>query len=87
MPNTKSAEKALRQSDRRHIRNVKQKKSMKDVLKRFEKALLEKNNSEALSLLSSVQGVIDKAAKRNLITKNTAARKKSRIAKRLKKLV
>ena len=59
---------------------------MKDALKQFEKALVAKNNVEAQKLFPLVQKALDKSAKSNLITKNTASRRKSRLAARLKKL-
>ncbi|MBI4121349.1 MAG: 30S ribosomal protein S20 [Candidatus Ryanbacteria bacterium] len=86
MPNTKSAEKALRQSKRRHVRNLKRKRSLKDVLKKFERALAAKNKAEATKLFPLVQKALDKSAKTNILSKNTAGRKKSRLAQRLKKL-
>lgn len=86
MPNTKSAEKALRQSRRRRIRNVAKKRSLKDALKKFEKALATKNKTEAVKLFPLVQKALDKSAKSHIIAKNTAARRKSRLAARLKRL-
>ena len=83
MPNTKSAEKALRQSERRRIQNIQRKRTLKDTLKRFEKAVASKNKSEAVKLFATVQKVLDKSAKNNIIKKNTASRKKSRLSKRI----
>ncbi|MEK7576272.1 MAG: 30S ribosomal protein S20 [Patescibacteria group bacterium] len=86
MPNTKSAEKALRQGKRRRVRNIRKMKAIKDVLKGLDRALIAKNKAEAISLFPKAQQALDKSAKSNIITKNTAARKKSRLAARLKKL-
>ena len=86
MPNTKSAEKALRQARRRRIRNIVKKRSLKDTVKKFERALAAKNKVEAQKLFPLVQKALDKSAKTNIITKNTASRRKSRLAQRLKKL-
>jgi len=86
MPNTKSAEKALRQSKKRRIHNIKRKRIMKDALKQFEKALAAKNKAEAIKLFPLVQKALDKSAKSHIIAKNTAARRKSRLAARLKRL-
>ena len=86
MPNTSSAAKALRQSERRRIRNVRKKRSLRDVLKQFEKAVLAKNQTEAARLFSSVQKALDKSAKTGIIKKNNASRRKSRLAAQLKKL-
>ncbi len=86
MPNTSSAEKALRQGKRRRVRNVRKSKAMKDVLKGLDRALTAKNKAEAIKLFPAAQKALDKSAKSNLITKNTASRRKSRLAARLKKL-
>lgn len=75
---TKSAKKAWRQSLRRKARNLKIKERLKKLLK-------EAKTSSA-SFLPQVYKALDKAAKIGLIKKNTAARKKSRIAKALAKL-
>ena len=84
MPNTKSAKKALRQSERRRILNVRRKRSLRTALKNFEKTLAAKNKEEALRLYPGIQKALDKSAKNNIIKKNTASRKKSRLAARLK---
>jgi small subunit ribosomal protein S20 len=86
MPNTKSASKALRQARRRRVRNVRKQKSLKEALKAFERMVAAKNKTEAARLFPSVQKALDKYAKSNLISKNTAARRKSRLAARIKKL-
>ena len=86
MPNTKSAEKALRQSHRRRTMNVRKKRSLKTVLKAFERAVEAKNKTEAQKLFSEVQQALDKSAKANIMTPNTAARKKSRLSGVLKKI-
>lgn len=86
MPNTKSAEKALRQAGRRRVRNVRKQRALKDVLKTFQRALSAKNSAEAASLFPRVQKALDKSAKSNIISKNTAARRKSRLAKRIAKI-
>jgi len=86
MPNTSSAAKALRQSERRRIRNVRKKRSLREVLKQFEKAVLAKNKDQATKLFSSVQQALDKSAKANIIKKNNASRRKSRLSAQLKKL-
>ncbi|KKU52072.1 MAG: 30S ribosomal protein S20 [Candidatus Ryanbacteria bacterium RIFCSPHIGHO2_12_FULL_47_12b] len=86
MPNTKSAKKALRQAQRRRVVNIRKKRALASTLKNFEKALEAKNKAEALRLFPLVQKELDKSAKTHIITKNTASRKKSRLAARLKKL-
>ena len=81
MPITKSAKKALRQSLRRKVRNVKNKTKIKSLIKKVKDLVSQKKIEEAKKLLPQVYKVLDKAAKEGLIKKNTASRKKSRIAK------
>ena len=86
MPISKSAKKALRQNIRRRAINLRRKRKMKELIKKFEKLILENKKEEAKKLLPSVYKAIDKAAKRGVIKKNTASRKKSRLAKLINKL-
>lgn len=81
MPNLKNAKKALRQAQKRALRNLEvktaYKKAMKAVLKGI--AAGEKDVTEKLRL---AQKALDKAAKRGVLKKNTAARKLSRLSKK-----
>ena len=83
MPIIKSAKKALRQSKKRHLRNLKRKEAIIDAIKKIKKAL-KKGKEEAIKFLPLVYKAIDKAAKTGAINKNAAARKKSRLAKLIK---
>jgi len=85
MPIIKSAKKALRKSLKRRKINTQKKEKIKKLLKKVRNLILEKKVEEAKKLLPQVFKVLDKAAKTGLIKKNTAARKKSRIAKLLNK--
>ncbi|HEY4477242.1 MAG TPA: 30S ribosomal protein S20 [Candidatus Paceibacterota bacterium] len=86
MPRTTSAKKALRQSDTRRTRNVRRKRSLRDAIKKLEKALAAKNKIEAEKLYRTAQKAIDKSAKNGILKKNTASRMKSRLSSALKKL-
>ncbi len=81
MPITASAKKALRGSARKKAVNDRRKKTMKDSIKEVEKLVKAKSTAEAKKLLSKVQSAIDKAAKKGVIKKNTAARKIARMAR------
>jgi len=81
MPITKSAKKALRGSLVKKAMNDRNKKNIKESIKKIEKLVKEKKNTEAKKLLPEAYSVIDKAAKRGVIKKNTASRKKSRLSK------
>ncbi|GBD34109.1 30S ribosomal protein S20 [bacterium HR34] len=85
MPVTKSAKKALRSSLRKRQYNLYYKTKIKALLKEIKKSLSEKNIEKAKSLLPQYYKIVDKAAKENVIKKNTAARKKSRITKFINK--
>jgi len=78
MPITKSAKKAVRGSLRKKGLNDQRKKTMKEVIKKIEK-LSKTDKIEALKTLSSAFRAIDKAAKRGVIKKNNASRKKARL--------
>ncbi len=86
MPITKSAQKALRQSKRRQARNLKRSRRLKDEIKSLKKLMAAKDKKGALKILPGVYKALDKAAKTNLIKKNTAARLKSRLAKTVNKI-
>lgn len=75
---TKSAKKAHRASLRRRVFNVNRKRALTASVKSARKAMTPESLSKAYQ-------AIDKAAKRGIIKKNTAARKKSRLVKALRK--
>ncbi|MBI4134604.1 MAG: 30S ribosomal protein S20 [Candidatus Sungbacteria bacterium] len=87
MPVTKSAEKALRQSKRRHIQNLIKKEAFKEAVKRVRTLIAAQKAKEAKDALSLAYKALDKAAKTNVISKNTASRKKSRLAKLLQSTI
>jgi small subunit ribosomal protein S20 len=77
---TKSAKKAHRASLRKHVFNVRRKRVLTDTTKTVKK-LIATDTNEAEKSLSAAYKAIDKAAKTGVIKKNTASRKKSRLAK------
>ncbi len=81
MPITKSAKKALRQSERRRIRNLQKMRKLKNLLKEIKNLISQKKTKEAKKLMPQVYKALDKAAKTGLIKENTSARKKSKITK------
>lgn len=75
-PNTRSAEKRLRQSQKRYMRN----RAIRSMVKTYtKKVLLAKSVEDAKKALTEAIRVIDKAASKGIIHKNTASRKKSRL--------
>ena len=84
MPIIKSAKKALRGSQKKRVFNLRRKRTMKDSIKTVENLVNDKKKSEAQEKLSLAYKAIDKATKRGVIKKNTASRKKSRLARIIK---
>lgn len=81
MPITTNAKKALRVADRRKAINDRTKKVLKEGVKSIEKLALAKKFKEAKESLSKAYSAIDKAAKKGVIKKNTASRKKARLSR------
>jgi small subunit ribosomal protein S20 len=77
MPNIKSAEKKDRQDKNRKARNESYKGKIETVMKSVKKGVKGKKGD----LLNKAYSVIDKAAKKNVIHKNKAARMKSRVSR------
>lgn len=85
MPNIKSAIKRVQLSKLQNAKNTAARSSLKTAIRRFEEALV--NNKEtAAQALQKASKALDKAAAKGIIHKNKAARKKSRLAKKLAKL-
>ncbi|MFH1385710.1 MAG: 30S ribosomal protein S20 [Patescibacteria group bacterium] len=85
MPIKESAKKELRKAKKRRLLNMQRQKTMKDLLKKIKKLIAGNKKDEAKKLLSAAYQAIDKAAKRGVIKKNNASRKKSRLMKALNK--
>jgi len=86
VPNTKSAEKRVRITAKRTLRNKRVKSMVKTAIRRFEEALNTDDKDGALQRLKNAQAVIDKAVTKGVWHKNKAARKKSRLVKQFKKI-
>ena len=83
---TKGAKKAVRTHARKRVFNMRRKKTLHDTTKTVKDALQNKDAKTAEENLSQAYKAIDKAAKRGIIKKNTAARKKSRLTKAIAKI-
>jgi small subunit ribosomal protein S20 len=84
MPNTKSAERRVRNSARKNLQNSAVKSKLRRTEKQFRAAVTAGNKDEAAKLLAGVHSAFDKAVKVGAITRPTANRKKSRLALSLK---
>ena len=78
MANHKSAEKRVRQIEKRRLHNRYYAKTMRNAVAKLRK---KKKKAVAVELLPKVTSMLDKLAKRNIIHKNKAANLKSKLAK------
>jgi small subunit ribosomal protein S20 len=84
MANTRSAAKQARASLRRQANNRAIKSRLHTLEKRFLGAVAAKNAEDAQALYRLLSSALDKAAKTQVIHRNNASRKKSRLSARLK---
>ncbi|WP_022798578.1 30S ribosomal protein S20 [Thermus islandicus] len=82
-----SALKRHRQSLKRRLRNKAKKSAIKTLSKKAVLLAQEGKAEEALKILRRAESLIDKAAKGSTLHKNAAARKKSRLARKVRKLL
>jgi len=87
MPNIKSAKKRVKVIEKKTLRNNMVKSEYKTAVKKFEQAVEAGNIEEAKTLLAEANKKIDQACTKGVIVKNTASRKKSRLAKMLNSAV
>jgi len=85
MPIKESAKKALRQSKKREKRNKKRKTAYKKLRKEILELVKQGKKEEAQKLLPEFQKAVDKAAKKNTVHQNKAARLKGQMAKKVHK--
>ena len=83
MPNIKSAIKRVSVIEKKTLRNNMIKSGYKSAVKKFEQAVEAGNKEEATKLLASATKKVDQACTKGVIVKNTAARKKSNMSKKL----
>lgn len=83
MPNIKSAIKRVSVIEKKTLRNNMIKSGYRTAVKKFEQAVESKNIEEATKLFVEATKKVDQACTKGVIVKNTAARKKSNMAKKL----
>ena len=83
MPNIKSAKKRVKVIEKKTLRNNMIKSGYKSAVRKFEEAIEAGNIEEAKTLFSQATKKIDQACTKGVIVKNTAARKKSSLSKKL----
>ena len=80
MANLAAAKKSIRQDKKRHLRNTATKSELRTLTKKLNTLIDSGNADEAAKALSSVMSKLDKAAKKGVIKRHNADRKKSRLA-------
>ena len=83
MANIKSQIKRNKQNEKRHQRNKAVKSELKTLIRRFREAADAGNKDAALEACRVAARKLDKAVSKGVIHANTAARKKSALARRL----
>ncbi|MDH3723568.1 MAG: 30S ribosomal protein S20 [Desulfobacteraceae bacterium] len=81
MANHKSALKRARQNELNRLRNKAVKTRVKSIVKDVRFSVEESSNGDVMAKLISAQTLIDKASKKGVLHKKTAARKISRLSK------
>ncbi len=83
MPKTKTAEKSARSAARKAERNKAIRSSTRTEVAKAEKLVTGKKSEDAQAAVVQAISSLDKAARKKVIHRNTAARKKSRLMKKL----
>jgi small subunit ribosomal protein S20 len=86
MPNTSSAKKRMRQDAVRRMRNRATKTNLRAQVRKVRTAISEKKLDDAVKEFNSLVAKLDRAAGRNVIHANAAARTKSRLSAAIKVL-
>lgn len=86
MPKVSSAAKRVRVTEKRTLRNRQVKSAMRTAIRKYLQAIEAGSREEAEQSLRKAISQIDRAASKGVIHKNQAARKKSRLSKRLASL-
>ena len=86
MPNIKSAKKRVELSKAANARNKAAKSELKTMIKKFDAAVAGGDRAQADAAHKEAVKFVDQAAKKGLLHKNTAARKKSSMAVKMNKL-
>jgi small subunit ribosomal protein S20 len=83
LPNIKSAEKRMRQAERRRLRNRVATSTARTYIHRAERLIHTGDSDAATATVKLAVQALDKAAEKGIIHKNNAARRKSRLMRKL----
>ncbi|MFH0980712.1 MAG: 30S ribosomal protein S20 [Planctomycetota bacterium] len=81
-----SSNKRVRQNEVRRVRNHARKQRLKTEVRKLQDAVHDGNVEQAKAVFLSVSRLLDRTAAKGTVHKSTAARRKSRLAKRVNKL-
>jgi len=83
MPNTKSAERRMRNSGRKRLQNRSIKSRLHSLERRYSQLVTAGKKDDATKAFKDISSAFDKAAKSGVVHRSLANRKKSRLAARL----
>ncbi len=86
MPNIKSSVRSVKTDAERRAKNLAVKSTIRTVTRKVTESVNAGNTDTAKALLIKASSTIDKAASKGVLHKNAAARKKSRMARKINKL-
>lgn len=86
MANTQSAQKRIRSNERKRVRNQRVRSRTRTSIRLAREALESNTSEDARRTTLAAVGALDKAVGKSVIHKNNAARRKSRLMKKLAKL-
>ena len=86
MPNLKSAKKRMRQNEVRRVENLRVRTRVKSARRSMMEALTAGDAVQGQIALKTYHSILDKAAKKGVIAKNTAIRRKTNASNQLRKL-
>ena len=86
MANTKSAKKAARQAVRRTVVNKARRSRVRSAVRKVEEAIAAGDRNTAIAAMADAEPALVRAAQKNIVHRNAAQRKVSRLAHRIAKL-
>ncbi|MBX3292513.1 MAG: 30S ribosomal protein S20 [Acidobacteria bacterium] len=86
MANHKSAEKRVRQNEKRNLINRSNRSRLRTAIKKLRSTIASHDKSASVELLNPTVALIDKAVNKGVLHKNTAARYKSRLTKHVNEM-
>lgn len=86
MANTKSAKKMTRKIAKRTVVNRSRRSRMRTFVRKVEEAIAAGDGAQALAALRAAEPEVMRAAQKGIVHKNTASRKVSRLASRIRAL-